>query len=371
MKQQFVFARQSEISWVLSHCLVLVLYQQMPHSLMYPSLLPIRTFFNSVSSFFLVQQMSSNDHSHLQDLTNLRYLILDEADRMIRQGSFPQLTKIFDMINNANLPPKEEETSDDDDDEDDPYRLRSLPGIRGEARVTMLDDTLLAMIRKQEGGSSLSDEDEPPPEPQEKNDDDCREQSRQQERRQQRQQRKMKLKGSVHRQTFVYSATLTLPPSSHHSLKAAVSSLPNKKRRKRSHQTVDGAIAEIMDRAGARGQMKVVDLTNSQDGASSKRVSDPVSSRDAKAQSQRTPRLPPGLSLHQVKCTQLHKDMYLYAYLTTTKIGSSGPCLVFCNSVAAVRRIGETLKILRLPVRTLHAQMAQVSAVGYIRNAPL
>mmetsp|Transcript_16555 Transcript_16555/g.21665 ORF Transcript_16555/g.21665 Transcript_16555/m.21665 type:complete len:114 (+) Transcript_16555:883-1224(+) len=43
----------------------------------------------------------------------------------------------------------------------------------------------------------------------------------------------------------------------------------------------------------------------------------------------------------------------------TTVEGASGLCLVFCNSIASVRRVGSTLQALGLDVRVLHAQMQQ------------
>jgi ATP-dependent RNA helicase DDX24/MAK5 len=163
----------------------------------------------------------------------------------------------------------------------------------------------------------------------------------------------------------VYSATLTLPPSSSY---IASKKVDGKKKKTKSKKavTVEGAIAEILEKARARGQTKVVDLTSSDKhsvlaptkekraGVSKESASSTVSSR-----------LPPGLSLRKIECTQLHKDSHLYAYLVTTAQGASGPCLVFCNSIAAVRRVGATLETLRLPVRMLHANMAQVRLMNF------
>jgi ATP-dependent RNA helicase DDX24/MAK5 len=81
-----------------------------------------------------------------------------------------------------------------------------------------------------------------------------------------------------------------------------------------------------------------------------------------------TTKLPPGLSLYEIKCTQKHKDSHLYAYLTTTKQGASGTALVFCNSIGAVKRVAETLKVLGLPTRTLHAQMEQKGRISSIES---
>jgi len=58
---------------------------------------------------------------------------------------------------------------------------------------------------------------------------------------------------------------------------------------------------------------------------------------------------------------QRDKDTQCYAFSTTTKEGSVGPALVFCNSIAAVKRVSETLRVLGLPALPLHAQMAQKS----------
>ena len=46
--------------------------------------------------------MSSGEHSHLANLKQLRFLVIDEADRMVSQGNFPQLESIFDKIQQAN-----------------------------------------------------------------------------------------------------------------------------------------------------------------------------------------------------------------------------------------------------------------------------
>ena len=320
--------------------------------------------------------MSSEEHPHLMDLTKLRYLVVDEADRMIKQGSFPQLAKIFSLINEANPPPSEDGGDDFDDDDDDPDRLQSLPGIRGEAKVTMLDDRLMAMIRRQEEGGVGGDDGFEPNDVPAHGDSDSNEESEDDQDSEDESDDEDE-EERVHRQTFIFSATLTLPTSSHHLIKAAESSNNNKmKKRKRKGQSVDGLIAEILEKAGGCGQTKVVDLSTSAkeaaDGGDTKKGKKDSGDKNKKgSDSSKSPqglKLPPGLSLYQVKCTQKHKDMYLYAYLTTTQMGSSGPCLVFCNSIAAVRRIGDTLKTLGLPARMLHAQMAQKARMSALES---
>ena len=290
--------------------------------------------------------MSSKEYSHLNDLSKLGFLVVDEADRMIKQGNFPQLKQIFEVVNLGNPAPEEseseEESSDDEDEED---RLKGLPGgVRGQARVVMLDDSILAAIeRERNGGKDL-----PKPKPMEMDDDEYLEQQQLLMEDDDSEHDEEDVVELVHRQTFVYSATLTLPPSMHHLIKkdlAATSSKKSSKKKKGKKQptTVGGAIDEILDIAGARGQTKIVDMSNLV--PEGKAQSSKKDGADKKTTPSMASRLPPGLTLGQVQCAQRHKDSHLYAYLVTTRQGSSSLCLVFCNNTNAVQMVCQTLKL--------------------------
>jgi ATP-dependent RNA helicase DDX24/MAK5 len=325
----------------------------------------------------LWELMSGKEYSHLNNLSELRFLVIDEADRMIKQGSFPQLQQIFEVINQANPPPEDpndlEDESESDDDED---RMRGLQGIRGEAKVVMLDDSILAAIDRERNGVTER------PAPMEMDDDEFEhEQHLLDDEDESDSDDEEDSVEPVHRQTFVYSATLTLPPSMHHLIKkdpAVQAKLSKKKKGKTQAATVDGEIANILDVSGARGETKIVDLSNTiPEGKKSKSQKKDEAGKDKKGKNDSSAveestsvgtRLPPGLTLGEVRCAQRHKDSHLYAYLVTTRQGSSGPCLVFCNSIAAVRRVGETLKTLGLPVKMLHAQMTQKSRLGALES---
>jgi ATP-dependent RNA helicase DDX24/MAK5 len=260
---------------------------------------------------------------------------------MTQEHSFPQLIKILEAIHVANPREEdEEEESEDEDseDRDDSDRLHGLPGVPGEAQLTMLTDDILKQISNQKDSTdpeSMEVPDEYFPEDESAGDDELK-----------------KLeedlpddfvpKEKVHRQTFIYSATLTLP----------FTSTGTRTYKKHKKLGLDGGIAEILEKTRAMGETKVVDLSSS--------TSAGKSSTKEKGQRPVGVRLPPGLSLEQIKCTQKHKDSHLYAYLMTTTQGSSGPSLIFCNSIAAVRRVGATLQTLGFSVRILHAHMQQV-----------
>jgi len=318
--------------------------------------------------------MSTGEHEHLSNLTQLRFLIIDEADRMVSQGSFPHLTHIFENIRKANPSPSDlEEDSESDDDDEDENRLKSLPGVRGESKLSMLDDDMMRMIEGQSEGRKGSIDNQREEiditQPIEIDDEEY-------EREQQRIEQEIEAEetdiGSddeeslheipVKRQTYIYSATLTLPSFS----KETVTSSKRNKGNNKKKLSVDGAIGEILEKVGAQGQIKIVDLSTG--GAKEgKNKSDKKSQVNLKASPPEV-KLPPGLSLYEIQCTQRHKDSHLYSFLTTTKQGSSGPCLVFANSIGAVKRIGETLKTLGLPVRMLHAQLQQKSRMGAIES---
>lgn len=276
---------------------------------------------------------------------------------MTEQGSFPQLHSILDAIEKANPMDDsddegESDLEDDEDDDDNPDRLLSLPGVKGEAKVVRLNDELLAMIEKQRNEAPLA--------PVELDDDEMEDEMEEEKEIEQsydEDEISLPVLPPVQRQTFVYSATLTLPPSA--------SYIPSRNKRKRMPKLkgIEGAIEEILDKARAKGQTKVIDLSNSKKQAKfNEKIleSKEKSKAHQSSVSTRTFNLPPGLKLQEIQCTQMHKDSHLYAYLVTTKEGSAGPCLVFCNSIKAVKRVGNTLKALGLPVRMLHAQMQQV-----------
>lgn len=56
------------------------------------------------------------------------------------------------------------------------------------------------------------------------------------------------------------------------------------------------------------------------------------------------------------RCRDEEKDAYLYYIL---KVHGCGRTLVFCTSIAALRRVSAILRLLEVPVWPLHAQMQQ------------
>lgn len=223
----------------------------------------------------------------------LRFLVLDEADRLLQQGSLPQLIKIFNAIHQREEEDNESEESEEEeeDEEDDDDRLLGLPGVPGEAALVTLED----LQKQQEMALSHAE--------------------------------KKKVVFNTPRQTFIYSATLTVSTS-------------NQK----------NPVEEIMKLAHVQGKVKVIDLTTTTS-------TNTTFTTAQKKEPKKLQKLPPGLTLKEIRCTQGHKDSHLYAYLLASR-GKS--VLVFCNSIAAVKRVTLLLAALQLQVSCLHAQISQV-----------
>ncbi|KAL0456866.1 UNVERIFIED_CONTAM: DEAD-box ATP-dependent RNA helicase 13 [Sesamum latifolium] len=124
------------------------------------------------------------------------------------------------------------------------------------------------------------------------------------------------------RQTFVFSATLALSADFRKKLKRGS---VNAKR--------DGlnSIETLSERAGMRPNTAIVDLTNASILANK-------------------------LVESIIECREEEKDAYLYYLLS---VHGQGRTIVFCTSIAALRRISSLLRILSINVWTLHSEMQQ------------
>lgn len=127
------------------------------------------------------------------------------------------------------------------------------------------------------------------------------------------------------RQTFVFSATIALSAGFRRKLKHG-SLKP-----KTSLNDGMSSIETLSERAGMRANAAIVDLTNASVMADK-------------------------LEESFIECSEEDKEAYLY-YLFS--VHGHGQTIVFCTSIAALRRVSSLLRILGINVWTLHAQMQQ------------
>ncbi|XP_058101428.1 DEAD-box ATP-dependent RNA helicase 13 [Magnolia sinica] len=127
------------------------------------------------------------------------------------------------------------------------------------------------------------------------------------------------------RQTFVFSATVALSAGFRKKLKRG-SLTP-----KASMNDSISSIETLSERAGMRADAAIVDLTNASIMADK-------------------------LEESFIECKEEDKEAYLYYLLS---VHGHGQTIVFCTSIAALRRISSLLRVLGINVWTLHAQMQQ------------
>jgi ATP-dependent RNA helicase DDX24/MAK5 len=251
-----------------------------------------------------IRQISSGDQEHLKDLSQIQFLVLDEADRMTQDHSFPELVQLLERIHHANPgqddDQDEEEPSDADDEDDQQDRLLGLPGIRGEAALTMLTPELLQQIQDQRQSTRPPDSKETP----EEEFPDKEQQSEEEDDDEEDLDEVFNVAThnaddddassavTVHRQTFIYSATLTLPFTS---TKAASSSNKKSSRRPKRKIPLEGGLAEILEKTHAMGETKVVDLSSASNN------NETNSSGFSENGNKKGVQFPPGLTFQQIK----------------------------------------------------------------------
>ncbi|RLN81490.1 hypothetical protein DYB28_010704 [Aphanomyces astaci] len=254
--------------------------------------------------------MESGETHHFDTLQDdLRFLIVDEADRMLQQGSFPQLETIFERVNKGKvlLAPKQ------DNEDDDVASGQQLPV---EASVIMLDDVLKqhANNNSDQAAATTDDDDVTPTSPPQK---------------------------KFLRQTFLFSATMTLKNAGRYQTK------------KTKNPTALTMLESIMKRIGLRGKPAVVDLSAKESNTATKSSTTDAPAKVPRGGAEVT--LPDGLELAQVECLDEHRNNVLYYFLTQYP----GRTIVFLNAISGVRKLAGVLHLLKMPVFALHAEMQQ------------
>ncbi|KAG7391357.1 ATP-dependent RNA helicase ddx24 [Phytophthora boehmeriae] len=280
------------------------------------------------------------NHEHMKDMaTTLRFLVVDEADRMLQPGSYPELEKIFDTLRRKGKTAASEleDLSDDEEDEEaseedqndgseseDDGEDIDMSKFASGSKVMMLDD-VLKMQRKQQAAAAKKEN----------------------------KQESSKSKSPVPerpssprhtRQTFLFSATLTIPEGGRF-----------QKGKTKRHRNALSVLEKVMKRVGLRGKPAVVDLSIAESDAAKPIVSEESKQKLKKQQENVALSLPAGLELCQHEVTESTRDSFLYYFLTQYP----GRTIIFLNAIHQVRRLTGLLSLLNLPVFALHAEMQQ------------
>jgi ATP-dependent RNA helicase DDX24/MAK5 len=225
-------------------------------------------------------------HTHVSNLGGLQFLVIDEADRMVQQGHYAELSSILDAIPGARAAAaaRGQMNGHEGDEYNDPDDI--FPDNSGDENEEEKGEKGEAKAKKASVGGK----------------------------------RARALQGPK-LQTFVFSATLTLPGDM-------------RKRLRKGGGGASGSatLESLMDKVPllGHGKPKIVDLT------SDRKVADKISEAC-------------------ISCAETERDEYLYCLLAS----HPGRTIVFVNAISAVRRLAAILKLLGLPIYALHAGMQQ------------
>lgn len=268
--------------------------------------------------------------THLQNLSKtLRFLVIDEADRMLQKGSYPEVENIFEELRHGGKSAaselvdmsedeeeEEEEEEEDEEDDGEDIAIDGASKFSGGANVMMLDDILKKQkAQKQQEANEEEEEEATTP------------------------VQAIVTPARFTRQTYLFSATLTIPEGGRF-----------QKDGKKKHRNALTVLESVMKRVGMRGKPAVVDLSIDE------RADGDLAPEQAKKRSDNVAlSLPAGLELCQHEITDANRDSFLYYFLTQYP----GRTIVFLNAIHQVRRLSSLLSLLKLPVFALHAEMQQ------------
>ena len=95
---------------------------------------------------------------HVANLSGLRFLVIDEADRMVQQGHYAELTSIIDAIPGARKADKEEEEEEEEEEVEDDKKKKPANAAGMQTFVFSATLTLPGALRKRlrKGGGGAS-----------------------------------------------------------------------------------------------------------------------------------------------------------------------------------------------------------------------
>jgi ATP-dependent RNA helicase DDX24/MAK5 len=305
---------------------------------------------------------------HLRDLSGLRYLVIDEADRMTEKGRFDELGKLMRVMTPdsvtaaaaaATAAAAGAQKGGKRGSKKQAAAKSSNKGKHSSAKAVdeswmqteqwlIDDDTVTKDSNNNDSGDDSSDDNSDNdgdhvidtsvavPQPAVK---------------------------AVARQIFIYSATLSMQSEKKPAKKGSTKSKSSKS------DAPEANLERIMEVVGMVNKPSVVDLSQ---GSTTTATITTVEHEEGDApedEEQPPPALPENLTLAHVKSLQMEKDAWLYLFCTQY----SGRTLVFVNAIVMARRLAEVLKLLRIPCAALHAQMQQrqrLRSLDFLRTEP-
>lgn len=307
----------------------------------------------------LLELMNDISVSKLQDLSGLRYLVVDEADRIMEDGHFAEVRKIMEIIrDHESIAAKgqdvrtvldQRQRGDDvkyysDEEQEDGEESNRKVGEVNLEEYTLPPEMLDGEMPSDAASHEKSAQENSNP-----------------------------VVRSITRQTLLFSAT---------AIERAGKTIKNKKQQAvKLHGTVRGLVSgyalnqpikELLSAVGAQKFIEVVDATHftsppSQEGSNGletvkgqAKKNTESDEEEEKNEIEMAVALPNTLKQLEIHCTNEDKDVFTYYYLYK----NLGRSLVFVNSIKCAKRLLNILTVLGLSCHALHADMEQKQRVS-------
>ena len=256
----------------------------------------------------------------LADLSRVRFLVVDEADRMVEEGHFPELSRVFGVI-------------------------------RDHEQIAASGRDPVEVVRERKAGVDEPDSDEPNDDPSDDlEDDDSKDDGESFPGGKNAPPRQVSA-----RQTLLFSATLRCSGEELRDAAKRVRGVGGVAR------TLPLSIQQLLGAVAIRGHIEVVDV-----GRAAAEEAGPARVREGALPVQ----LPATLTQLEVRVPAEDKDAALYYYLSRC----SGRTLLFVNAIKSARRVDGLLRALEVNSRVIHAQMQQrqrLRALDAFKAAPI
>ncbi len=318
--------------------------------------------------------MSQGQIDYLKDLNKVKFVVIDEGDRMVESGHFRELQNILDFVyyadkgkkvqkkeeipalaegakefveekfdlekvtqglssDKAVLLQKSVDINDEidigeierEDEDEEQAEGEEAKGNEGNAVVEkMLAESEEGEENKDQDQEESEDEEKSAGEEEKKEEEgsEKKEAAEGEEKKKKRKHAKKRQKNVYQKQTIVCSATLILDAKGRFQHR-----LPKKQ--------IKGAnkdrVSELFKRIGFRGKPLIINMTEGQ-------------------------RLPDELHEFYAHCDKDDKDLYLAYYLRETGKES---VIIFCNSITCCKRLQSLLKTMKYAAYCLHSKMEQ------------
>jgi len=352
-----------------------------------------------------------NDSSvpSLQDLSLLRYLVIDEADRMVEDGHFPELYKIFSRIrehekiaSSGRNPVEVNRLAKigmdfDEDDEVAPKVSRTKGEDEDDEEVEEFDmdaDPVVFDEMPSEADIEAARESQPPVPIDEIEEEEEEDLSTTQDMDLEESNPALRVSEAyVHcgRQTLLFSATAMGVGE------ASKESKRGRKQNKLEHSLCDKKrvaylrslgipehLRQLLEAVGVKDETVVT--TSKKDPNTGDESRDAVSSKKDKKRKRTEEQdekdcggdnesagplvLPAGLSQYEVRLPVEDKDVIAYHFL----LKHMGRTLIFVNSIKTARRVDGLLRALQINCRTIHSQLQQkqrIKALEGFNSSPI